>query len=154
MRDIMGKLQKFGVMAALIGVMGVTLAACGDNNSPTPANTTGPSAPTAAVQQNPPGTTTGGDTKGANSVNVVLKEWAIEPKQVGIPAGKVKFTVTNQGQYGHDLVIQGTDGKTKVFKSSDGPQTIEVDLKPGTYTWICDLPQHADKGMKGELDVK
>jgi uncharacterized cupredoxin-like copper-binding protein len=48
----------------------------------------------------------------------------------------------------------GTVGKTSTFAASEGAQTLEVDLTPGTYTIICDLPGHAQQGQKTTLVVK
>jgi uncharacterized cupredoxin-like copper-binding protein len=48
----------------------------------------------------------------------------------------------------------GTVAKTPNFRAANGAQTLEVDLQPGTYTIICDLPGHAQRGQKTQLVVK
>ena len=90
-------------------------------------------------------------------VQAVLKEWSIELSQSEVPAGKIQFTVTNEGQMRHNLTILGDSGqiaKTPDFSASQGAQTLEVELAPGTYTIICNLPGHAQRGQRTEIVVK
>jgi hypothetical protein len=98
-----------------------------------------------------------GGAGGVTEVGAVLREWAIDLTQAEVPAGTVRFTVTNQGRMQHNLAVQnagGTIAKTATFASSAGAQTLEVQLEPGTYTLICDLPGHAQQGQKITLVVK
>jgi manganese oxidase len=74
-----------------------------------------------------------------------------------VPAGTIQFTVTNEGQMRHNLAILGESGqivRTPDFAPSDGAQTLEVELTPGTYTIICNLPGHAQRGQRTEIVVK
>jgi uncharacterized cupredoxin-like copper-binding protein len=94
---------------------------------------------------------------GGTEVKATLKEWAIELSQTEVPAGTVRFTVTNEGMMQHNFTVTDSSGQiaaTPNFASSQGPQTLEVALKPGTYTVICSLPGHASRGQKAELIVK
>ena len=91
------------------------------------------------------------------SLQATLREWAIDLSQSEVPAGKVTITVINQGTMMHNLTIQdssGTVAGTPNFAPSQGAQTLEVDLQPGTYTLICSLPGHAQRGQKTTLVVK
>lgn len=88
---------------------------------------------------------------------VALTEWAVALKETEVPAGKVKFTVTNDGKFSHNYVImEGTNevGRTSDFKNDAGPQILEVDLKPGSYKVLCDITGHPEKGMVNTLIVK
>jgi uncharacterized cupredoxin-like copper-binding protein len=90
-------------------------------------------------------------------VQATLIEWSIKLSQSEVPAGKVVFTVTNQGSMMHNLTVEddsGVVGRTHNFSPSDGPQTLALDLKPGTYTLICSLPGHAQRGQRATLVVK
>jgi uncharacterized cupredoxin-like copper-binding protein len=90
-------------------------------------------------------------------VQAALVEWSIQLSRSEVPAGKVRFIVTNQGTMNHNLTVQDDSGviaKTPNFKPAQGPQTLEVDLKPGTYTLICSIPGHAKKGQIATLVVK
>lgn len=143
MKNVLGAVRKFWLVGAMVGLMSMALVACGDSNTAT--NTPVPtSVPTAGSGAGP------SDVK---EHAVALNEWSINPSTLEVAAGKVKFTVTNDGQFDHNLVIEGK-GKTPDFTKGDGPQTLEVDLTPGTYKWLCDITGHAEKGMTGELTVK
>jgi hypothetical protein len=111
----------------------------------------GTSATPTPAGQGGPGTATSTEIKGT------LKEWAITLSQSEVAAGTIRFVVTNEGQFTHNFTITDSNGKiagTSNFGRADGEQIIEVDLAPGTYSIICDLPGHAARGQKTELVVK
>jgi iron uptake system EfeUOB component EfeO/EfeM len=92
-----------------------------------------------------------------DSVVITLNDFSIVPNNLGLPAGKIRFTVVNQGTLAHDLVISndaGVIGKTPVFTKADGKKTLDVTLQPGTYKLSCGIPGHADKGMVATLDIR
>jgi uncharacterized cupredoxin-like copper-binding protein len=96
-------------------------------------------------------------SSGSTVIQATLREWAIDLSTQEVAAGKITFVVNNQGQFAHNLTVtndSGTIGKTSTFRASEGPQTLEVDLQPGTYTIICDLPGHAARGQMTTLVVK
>lgn len=71
-------------------------------------------------------------------------------------AGRVTIHFTNQAPIGHDLSVQvGTNGPvlgaTGVFQG--GSRTLVLALKPGTYTYFCNVPGHRAAGMQGTLTV-
>lgn len=96
---------------------------------------------------------------GVNSIEIqgTLREWAIDLSQQEVPAGKVTFTVSNEGQFAHNFAVEDTTGvigKTPTFSKADGAQTLELELAPGTYNIICTLPGHASRGQQTTLVVK
>jgi hypothetical protein len=102
-------------------------------------------------------TGTGGSTGGVVKVQGTLREWAIDLSRQEVATGTVRFVVTNEGQFAHNFAItdaSGTIAKTTTFGARDGAQTLEVELQPGTYTIVCDLPGHAARGQQIELTVK
>jgi uncharacterized cupredoxin-like copper-binding protein len=173
--------------AALIGTLGasmlLSLAACGTTDStsqplatattaapaavatdtsmpgmaeptsaPTqPSNTDSSVAPTATTQ-------TGTSSEAVTEVQGTLREWAIDLNQKEVPAGKVRFVVTNSGQMTHNFTILDSDGnviaRTPDFGKAQGVQTLEVDLQAGTYTIICSIPGHAARGQMTTLTVQ
>lgn len=140
--------MRFMSMMALIAI--VLLAACGgDAATATPST----AAPTAASSDVAPS-----DSGSAATINATLREWAIDLSQTEVAAGKVTFSVTNQGTMAHNLTVQDSTGKnigaTSNFRGSDGAQTLTVDLTAGTYTLICSLPGHAQRGQMIQLTVK
>lgn len=139
------KVRQVGLGAILVSVMSVSLVACGGDPAPGAPAATDATATTAS---------TGGSMAEAT---VKLSEWAVTLGQPDVPAGKVKFTIANGGTFSHDFVIMdGTNvvGRMPSFTSAEGPKVLEVDLKPGAYTVLCDITGHPEKGMIGQLVVK
>ena len=99
-----------------------------------------------------------GSSASTTQINATLKEWAIDLSQKEVPAGKVTINVTNEGMMRHNLTVIDSNGnqigQTSTFASSEGPQTLAVDLKAGTYTLECSLPGHAQHGQITQLVVK
>jgi uncharacterized cupredoxin-like copper-binding protein len=149
------RVKKVGLTAILAGALSVSLAACGGDNTPVaqPTSTAAATQPTQAAQP-----TAGGDqtAKSGQQVAVELGDFYIKPSDLSVPAGNVTFVVSNAGNAPHNLTIQGssgTVGKTPNFNKGDPNQDLTVDLQPGTYTWLCTVPGHASRGMKGTLTV-
>ena len=164
--------------AALVGLAIIVLAACGDSTTSN-ASAQPTAAPTAAMDMTAmpiseaTATTAGGgivsgaaptavasdQTGGGTTTEIkgTLAEWSLTLSQQEAPAGKIRFIVTNQGMMAHNFSITDSSGelaRTPTFASSEGAQTLEVTLAPGTYTIICSLPGHAARGQKATLVVK
>jgi uncharacterized cupredoxin-like copper-binding protein len=91
----------------------------------------------------------------ARKVEVTLTEHKINMPN-SLSAGKTAFVVTNNGKDKHNFEIEG-QGIDKKFMMSLGPndtKTLHVDLKPGSYKILCPVGDHADEGMKVNLQVK
>jgi mono/diheme cytochrome c family protein len=78
-------------------------------------------------------------------------------KAASATAGPLTITMTNASGTPHNLALQsGTSGpvlaRTNVVPT--GTQQISVNLKPGTYTFFCEVPGHRASGMFGTLTVK
>ncbi len=74
-------------------------------------------------------------------------------------AGAVAVEMPNMSGVTHNLAIQsGTGpsgpilGATKFI--SKGVASVTVTLKPGTYTFFCQVPGHRQAGMEGTITVK
>ncbi|HSC20366.1 MAG TPA: cupredoxin domain-containing protein [Solirubrobacterales bacterium] len=71
-------------------------------------------------------------------------------------AGDVTVNFTNSSPVPHDVHIESQSGEdlggTEV--TSEGSDSAEVELKPGTYTYFCSVPGHRQAGMEGTLTVK
>jgi uncharacterized cupredoxin-like copper-binding protein len=68
-----------------------------------------------------------------------------------VPAGPVKFTVTNNGAVPHNFVI-GAD-QTLVLAPGK-TQILSTTLTAKSYTYLCSIVGHAAAGMKGTLVAK
>jgi uncharacterized cupredoxin-like copper-binding protein len=86
----------------------------------------------------------------STSVKVTGKEYKFKLQPPTVSHGKVTFKFTNKGKLAHDFKIDGK--KTKILQPGKSA-TITLTLKKGTYKYLCTVPGHADKGMKGKLRV-
>jgi plastocyanin len=72
-------------------------------------------------------------------------------------AGQVTISMKNMSGVTHNLAIQsGTTGPVLGHSElqSKGTSSFTVKLKPGTYTFFCQVPGHRAAGMSGTLTVK
>ncbi len=80
---------------------------------------------------------------------------AYDTTQLSSKPGKVTIDFENPAALEHDVAIE-QDGK-EVAKSAlitEGKTSVSADLAPGTYTFLCTVPGHAEAGMEGTLTVK
>ncbi len=103
-----------------------------------------------------------GKPAGGGEANVVAKDpFTFEPKELTVPAGEIKVTLTNQAAIVHTFALEGVSGFEKMVASGTrrqapgaGPTATEtVKLKPGTYVFYCDERGHRGAGMEGKLTV-
>ena len=86
-----------------------------------------------------------------SSPNVELREFAIGPSSIEMPAGEATIAIENAGTLVHNLSVDG-----RASEMLAGGESGELDLSglaPGTYTMRCDVPGHAAAGMTGTLTV-
>jgi uncharacterized cupredoxin-like copper-binding protein len=94
--------------------------------------------------------------RGASRTQEVhLIEYAIHMPDTQ-PPGRVAFNVENGGKENHAFEIEGPGGvETRTNELTRGnTASLEVDLKPGTYTIYCPVDGHRGKGMEKTLVVK
>lgn len=101
----------------------------------------------------------GGTAGSASSVDIEANpegQLAFEEKSVTAKAGNVTINFTNSSPVPHDVKIESSGGEeiggTEIV--SEGSESAEVELKPGTYTFFCSVPGHRQAGMEGTLTVK
>jgi plastocyanin len=90
-------------------------------------------------------------------VQVTAVEYSFALSRTRVPAGKVILELVNHGQDEHNLnAALGEQGPAGSLPDTAAgavkDQTVE--LRPGTYTLFCSLPEHAKKGMKATLVVE
>ena len=100
-------------------------------------------------------TTTSGSTStvgtGNTTVQVGMFEYRFELSTQTVPSGQVTFVITNKGQETHNFSINGV--KAGTILSPGQTETYTVALPAKQYTYVCDVPFHADRGMTGALTV-
>jgi mono/diheme cytochrome c family protein len=74
-------------------------------------------------------------------------------KATGV-AGPVTISMPNQAPIQHNISITGPVSGKGPIVGNGATSSFKVTLKPGTYTFLCDVPGHAAAGMKGTLTVK
>jgi plastocyanin len=127
----------------------VALAACGgsDNSTSTTAATTTTSTTSAS------GGGGGGTIALAADPSGQLK---YQESSLSAKAGASTIDFTNDSSLGHDVCVQDSSGQeigcSDVITGSS--TTLNVDLKPGSYTYFCSVDGHEAAGMKGTLTVK
>jgi FtsP/CotA-like multicopper oxidase with cupredoxin domain len=85
-------------------------------------------------------------------LDVTLGDIFIKPNELKATAGPLDIEVHNSGATEHNFDL-GALGKTPMLPPG-GDATLRVDsISPGTYNFQCDVPGHADAGMKGTLTV-
>ena len=91
----------------------------------------------------------------ANADVVVIGMYDIyfEPDRIRIPANTdVRFVFENRGAAPHNFEIKERDISVDVAPGETAEAVIN--LPPGTYKFICDVPGHKQVGMNGALVVE
>jgi hypothetical protein len=104
-------------------------------------------------------------------VTVQVDEFSVFPGTQGAPRGKVRFVVTNIGTVKHEFVVLKTakpagnllKGKEANESGAVGEidgvppgqaRTLNLILKPGHYSLICNLPGHYKTGQFADFYVR
>lgn len=123
------------------------------NSTATPPQMAEPSTmnPTHAVDAHTP---SNAPTPASPTQEVHLIEYAIHMPDT-LPAGRIAFNVENGGKETHAFEIEGNGIEEKTNELTRGnTASLEVELRPGTYTIYCPVKGHAEKGMKKTVTVK
>jgi len=122
--------------------------------TPPPPSTTAPST-TQSTASTPSASVPTTAPTAPKNLPVTESEFKIELPSTSLSPGSYTFDLTNKGQVGHDLVVEGpgvNDEKTPVIGSGKTAK-LTVDLKSGTYKLYCSVPGHEQAGMKLEVNV-
>jgi uncharacterized cupredoxin-like copper-binding protein len=122
----------------------------------TPAQTTTPSNTAPATTQSTPSASVPTTAPTApKDVAVTETEFKITLPSNSLSPGSYTFDLTNKGQAGHDLVVDGPGVNNEKTPVIGGGKTakLTVDLKSGTYELYCSVPGHKQAGMDLKLKV-
>ena len=87
-------------------------------------------------------------------VELVAGDIYYENEPSELPAGTTTFSMENEGNLPHDLVLEELGDRTIVPELQGGETGQgEVDLDPGEYTFYCSIPGHRAAGMEFEVTV-
>jgi uncharacterized cupredoxin-like copper-binding protein len=107
----------------------------------------------------------------AAKIEIGLKEFAVTPTPTVGRAGHVTFRVRNTGAIRHEFVVLRTNKRAgSLLKGSEASEkghvgeipdiapratkTLRLDLKPGHYALICNLPGHYKAGQYADFTVR
>lgn len=133
-------------------VVTAILAACGEDREPSDESSGGAETSTNGTSREPAAPT----GKVVATVEVEESEYRLTPPNPEVEeAGVVEFKVTNAGEIGHALEVEGPEGEVETEEIEPGGKaTLKADLgKPGRYLWYCPIADHEKRGMKGEILV-
>lgn len=69
--------------------------------------------------------------------------------------GKVTIDFDNPSALEHNVAIEQNGKEIAISETlAKGKTSVSADLAPGTYTYLCTIPGHAEAGMEGTLVVK
>ncbi|HEX9161113.1 MAG TPA: plastocyanin/azurin family copper-binding protein [Thermoanaerobaculia bacterium] len=88
-------------------------------------------------------------------IRIELDEYEIR-MPAALAAGHHSFLVVNGGKENHSLAIEGNGmhmSLPEALTRGDSDQ-LDVDLKPGTYTFYCPVPGHRGRGMSRAVTVR
>ena len=83
------------------------------------------------------------------------QEWSVKP------CAKINVTFINEDQIRHQIMVHGLPGylypegmvHLELYGEGELKASFIVPSRPKTYLVHCELPQHAEKGMKAQLKV-
>lgn len=154
--------RAIAVVSLCIATGGTVFSGCGDDSNDSASTTT----PT--TQQS-----------GGSALEIRMDDYSFAPKDATATTGRVKITAPNDGKVVHELVLLKTNRDPGSFEVSGGEvdekaleesgaeipgeiadvppgksKSMTVDLTPGKYAMICNLPGHYQRGMYGSLTAK
>src|SRR2546430_9369251 len=94
-------------------------------------------------------------SEATHRVNVTMTEYRFDMPSTTRP-GLTTFAIKNAGRKEHTFEIkgEGVDQKLSPNLKAGQSATLQVNLKPGTYTITCPVDFHTMRGMKTTLTVK
>jgi uncharacterized cupredoxin-like copper-binding protein len=111
---------------------------------------------------------------GGSTVAAQEKEFSITLDKTTVSPGSLTFNIANGGTIEHEFVVIDTDTPAAQLPQADGEAdedqlevvdeaediaaggnaTLTVDLDPGHYAIICNVPGHYSAGMHVDLTVQ
>lgn len=92
-----------------------------------------------------------------STLRVIAEEYSFDPARVDVSgAGQLTIRLRNAGSLAHNLKLTRngeTIGGTPTFPGGE-TRSGRVNLEPGRYEMVCTVGDHAELGMRGELEVK
>ena len=145
-------MRKLAWTAALAAFASVALVACGGGGGGTTAATSTTTTTGAAAG----GGAAGGAKSTLNAEADPSGALKFTKSSLSTNAGQVTVDFNNPSSLPHNFTIQDSSGATvgATDTITNSKTSTTVNLKPGTYTFLCTTDGHAAAGMEGTLTVK
>jgi plastocyanin len=92
-----------------------------------------------------------------STLRVIAQEYSFDPARVEVSgAGRLTIRLRNEGSLAHNLKLARNGeriGGTPTFPGGE-TRSGRVNLEHGRYEMVCTVGDHAELGMRGELEVK
>jgi len=119
-----------------------------NSNQSNPYSTGQNAAPTSANPQESSSTN-------AQKITVEGNEFAFTPSTISAKNGEpLEITFKNTGKFPHNLTIADLNVATKTIQPGEQDIVQVTPSKTGSFSFVCTVDSHADKGMKGTLTVQ
>ena len=80
---------------------------------------------------------------------------AFDKTSLSSKPGKVTIDFDNPAALEHNVAIEQNGKQIAISETlAEGKTSVSAELAPGTYTFLCTVPGHAEAGMEGTLTVK
>jgi len=80
---------------------------------------------------------------------------AFDTTKLSAQAGEVTIDFTNPSALEHDVAIEQNGKQIAISERiTEGKTSVSAELEPGTYTFLCTVPGHAEAGMEGTLTIE
>jgi len=86
------------------------------------------------------------------STRIETKDTAYSTLELTAGAGEIRIDMTNNDLFWHTFTIDSLGVDLRVPLA--GTRTAVFSAAPGVYTYYCQIPGHAQAGMKGTLTVR
>ena len=89
------------------------------------------------------------------ALTVEGNEFAFSPSTITAKMGQpVTVTFKNTGKYPHNFTVADLNVQSKTIQPGEQDVVTFTPSKTGSFTYVCTVPGHADKGMKGTITVE
>jgi len=80
---------------------------------------------------------------------------AFDTTELSAKSGEVTIDFDNPSALEHDVAIEQDGEQIAISETiTEGSTSVSADLEPGTYTFLCTVPGHAEAGMEGTLTIE
>ncbi len=140
-----------GVVILIVILLGGYFAVKAMNKTAAPTPTPVTEQSTSSTSSAP---TSSASPAATQTINVSGTDFAFTPSTIKLKSGEpVKIVFTNNGKFPHNFTIADLNVKSKNIMPGESDSVSFTPAKTGSFTYVCTVPGHADKGMTGTLTV-